>query len=368
MFLTAKTKIHLEYLEKEIEYLSTLLNYGSNELIKNNWNKEELSKFSKGYSKKFFKEKEAILPIYIPNRAKRMIFELSGSTLKSQYQAFTLFHTIKKECPDLDCDYKDWFSGRSWTYVASILRRIRKWREFYWIGSIGSEDIYLNSLKKSSFFEFQKMPELNKVVLPYYQDDNQMIRIDYENGEALIKLPFEGAINKKEWLWHLVKFTLHDKVLDILEKHRVVKSTIVLKRRKSGSYYYEMNIPYKVVPEKLKKKKRVLGVDLGIKKFAVLTVIEDYKHSRPVFIKNDILYKLKRLRDQTSGIQKNLSRIKKEGNYQEFKLLHAYYRRVQRKFRALNKQIAHEVSKFIVYYAEATGCDTIAFESLKGIS
>ncbi|MFQ6063153.1 MAG: RNA-guided endonuclease InsQ/TnpB family protein, partial [Methanosarcinales archaeon] len=135
-------------------------------------------------------------------------------------------------------------------------------------------------------------------------------------------------------------------------------------------YYYEMNLPYQInvnVPT-LRKKKKVLGVDLGIKKFAVLTVVQDYKHSQPVFIKNDILGKLKRLRDQMSGIQKNLSRIKKEGNHQEFKNLHAYYRRAQNKFRALNKQIGHEVSKFIVSYALANNCDTIAFENLKGRS
>lgn len=165
-------------------------------------------------------------------------------------------------------------------------------------------------------------------------------------------------------------FTAHSRLQEIVNTYRMVNPTIVLKRRKSGSFYYEMNIPYEVQSKKLKKKKRVLGIDLGIKKFAVLTIVEDYlpaqagKHSCPVFIKNEVLGYLKRLRGHQARIQESLSRIKKTGDNKEFKHLHAHYRRVQRKFRAVNIQIAHEVSKFIVLYAEANNCDIIAFERL----
>ncbi|MFQ6055039.1 MAG: hypothetical protein ACE5J3_03545, partial [Methanosarcinales archaeon] len=66
-FLVVKTKILLEDFDKEVEYLSTLLNYGANDLIKENWNKESLARFDKGYSKNFFYEKAEYLPIYTPS-------------------------------------------------------------------------------------------------------------------------------------------------------------------------------------------------------------------------------------------------------------------------------------------------------------
>ncbi|MFQ6063806.1 MAG: hypothetical protein ACE5J9_11650, partial [Methanosarcinales archaeon] len=86
-FLTVKTKVRLEEFDKEVEYLSALLNYASNCLISANWNSEDLSMFGRGYSKRFFEEKAEYLPIYTPSRGKYMIFELAAHTLKSQYQA-----------------------------------------------------------------------------------------------------------------------------------------------------------------------------------------------------------------------------------------------------------------------------------------
>ncbi|HID27636.1 MAG TPA: hypothetical protein EYP22_07460, partial [Methanosarcinales archaeon] len=92
IFLTVKTKVKLEEFDKEVEYLSTLLNYGTSNLISANWNEENLIKFNKGYSKSFFDEKAEYLPMYIPSRAKYMIFELAAHALKSQYQAYQIFN------------------------------------------------------------------------------------------------------------------------------------------------------------------------------------------------------------------------------------------------------------------------------------
>ncbi|MFQ6071624.1 MAG: RNA-guided endonuclease InsQ/TnpB family protein, partial [Methanosarcinales archaeon] len=337
-------------------------------------NEEYLSKFNKGYSKNFFNEREEIIPLYLPNRAKRMMFELAGSTLKSQYQAFSIFNAVKTECSDLSCSYKDGFSGMNWTYVASVLKRIEKWRDFYWIGTVGSENIYLESLKKSSFFEFQKISGLSKVVLPYYQDDNHMIRIDYysstlfgyEASEGIVKtkLPEVNAVNKEEWKWYVASFVNHPRLREIASNYKTVNPTIVKKKTKSGLSYYEVNIPYQVeVPKANKKIKRVLGVDLGIKKFATMCVVDNFEYNRPVFIKNEVMDYLKDLKQKASHLQRRLTKIPKR----KFKHLHSYFIQINNKFRNLNKQIAHEVSKFIVTYAEMGGCDTIALERLTGL-
>ncbi|MFQ6055781.1 MAG: hypothetical protein ACE5J3_07350, partial [Methanosarcinales archaeon] len=205
-FLTVKTKIMLEDFDKEVEYLSALLNYASNCLIEANWKEAELIKFNKGYSKNFYDEKAEYLPFYIPSRAKYMIFELTANTLKSQYQANQIFNTTKENCVvsaslmRSDCDYSI-FKNISWSYVAIILRRIDKWNKYYWIGSVGIQNLYKTSLETDTFFDFQKMPELSKVVLPYSPTTKHMIKIDYNSstlfknqGIAEIKLPEVNAV------------------------------------------------------------------------------------------------------------------------------------------------------------------------------
>jgi len=371
MFLTVKTKVMLEDFDKEVEYLSTLLNYGANHLIESNWNEEDLSKFDRGYSKGFFDGKKEYLPIYIPSRAKFMLFELTANTLKSQYQAHQIFNTIKENCRDLSCDYTI-FKSMSWRYVASIVRRIERWNKHYWIGSIGTQNLYKTSLDTDSFFEFQKIPELNKTVLPYSTTMEHMIEMDYysstlfsgNEGVVKIKLPEVNAVNKKEWKWHTVRFVNHPRLREIVSNYRTVNPTIVKKKTKSGLSYYEANIPYQVeVPEINNKTKRVLGVDLGIKKFATMTILDGFEHSRPIFLKNVVMRRLKDLKQKASDLQGRLKRIPKR----KFKHLHSYFIQVNNKFRNLNKQIAHEVSKFIVTYAEVNECDTIALERLVGL-
>ncbi|MFQ6056954.1 MAG: hypothetical protein ACE5J3_13355 [Methanosarcinales archaeon] len=121
-FLVVKTKIMLDDFDKEVEYLSDLLNHASNVLLEINWNAEDLCRFDHGYSKRFFDEKKEYLPVYTPSRVKRMIFELTANTLKSQYQAYNIFNMIKENCRSLDCNYMI-FKNIGWSYVASIVRR-----------------------------------------------------------------------------------------------------------------------------------------------------------------------------------------------------------------------------------------------------
>ncbi|MFQ6057071.1 MAG: RNA-guided endonuclease InsQ/TnpB family protein, partial [Methanosarcinales archaeon] len=361
-FLTVKTKIMLEEFDKEVEYLSTLLNYGANKLIEANWNEENLIKFNKGYSKNFFEEKSEYLPVYTPSRAKYMIFELAAHTLKSQYQAHQIFNTIKKNCRDLNCDYT-LFKNMSWSYVAIILRRIDKWNKYYWIGSIGTQNLYRTSLDTDTFFDFQRMPELNKILLPYSPTAKYMIKMDYEDEEGEIKLPTD-LLNKRDWVWHQFEFCIHPRLKQIVKNYRTVNPTVVKKKTKSGLDFYEMNIPYQIeIPKVQKNIKRVLGVDLGIKKFATLCIIDRFEHDRPVFIKNEVMDRLKDLKRKASDLQGRLKRIPKR----RFKPLHSYFIQVNNKFRNLNKQIAHEVSKIIVEYAIVNNCDTIALERLTGL-
>ncbi|MFQ6073481.1 MAG: IS200/IS605 family accessory protein TnpB-related protein, partial [Methanosarcinales archaeon] len=361
-FLTVKTKIMLEEFDREVEYLSTLLNYGANKLIEANWNEENLIKFNKGYSKNFFEEKSEYLPVYTPSRAKYMIFELAAHTLKSQYQAHQIFNTIKKNCRDLNCDYT-LFKNMSWSYVAIILRRIDKWNKYYWIGSIGTQNLYRTSLDTDTFFDFQRMPELNKILLPYSPTAKYMIKMDYEDEEGEIKLPTD-LLNKRDWVWHQFEFCIHPRLKQIVKNYRTVNPTVVKKKTKSGLDFYEMNIPYQIeIPKVQKNIKRVLGVDLGIKKFATLCIIDRFEHDRPVFIKNEVMDRLKDLKRKASDLQGRLKRIPKR----RFKPLHSYFIQVNNKFRNLNKQIAHEVSKIIVEYAIVNNCDTIALERLTGL-
>ncbi|MFQ6071510.1 MAG: RNA-guided endonuclease InsQ/TnpB family protein [Methanosarcinales archaeon] len=367
MFLTVKTRIQLEEFEKEVEYLSELLNFGANKLIENNWNSDDLSKFDKGYSKRFFDEKKEYLPVYTPSRGKYMIFELAANALKSQYQAHKIFNDLKESCVRLDCDYSV-FKNISWRYVASIIRRIDKWNQYYWIGSVGEQNIYKTSLDTDSFFDFQNIPELNKIVLPYSPTAKHMIQIvqltAQNEGVAKIKIPEVNAVSQEEWKWYVASFVNHPRLREIVSNYRTVNPTIVKKKTKSGLSYYEANIPYQVeIPKVQKSIKRVLGVDLGIKKFATMVILDNLEHDRPVFIKNEVMSYLKDLKQKASDLQGRLKRIPRR----KFKHLHSYFIQVNNKFRNLNQQIAHEVSKFIVTYAEINQCDTIALERLTGL-
>ncbi|MFQ6120589.1 MAG: hypothetical protein ACE5KE_12000, partial [Methanosarcinales archaeon] len=308
-FLTVKTKVRLEEFDKEVEYLSALLNYASNCLISANWNSEDLSMFGRGYSKRFFEEKAEYLPIYTPSRGKYMIFELAAHTLKSQYQANQIFNLIKENCKPSKCDFKE-FEGINWSYLAIILNRINKWNKYYWIGSIVTQNLYKTSLDTDSFFDFQNLPELNKLVLPYSPTAKYMIKIDYNTGTGEIKLPTEYAKHKNQWNWHDFEFYNHDRLKKIVNNHRTVNPTIVKKKTKSGLNYYEMNIPYQVeIPKVQKNIKRVLSVDLGIKKFATMTILDNFENSIPIFLKNGVMDYLKDLKHKASDLQRRLKRI-----------------------------------------------------------
>lgn len=346
LFLTLNTRI---ITNAPLDNLVPLAIGIPNGLINQYWKEETLNSiFEYNYAYKFFSESDFnINGLYLPSRFKRALFEKVGRTLKSQYQNMIIFNKIISKCPDLDWNLKE-YSDISWYSVSMLLTRLSKYKEL-----------------PNNFFEFQKVPQFNNFSLDYSVTDIQLIKIDYTTGNLKIKAPIPEIPEKAtHWIWADGKIVKHNKLREYLNSYKVHIPELQLKYTKSGIPYYVLSIPFEPKTKKFSKKiKRVLGVDLGLKKIATLCILDKYlgQISTPFFIKSKYIQKLFKLKQESKALNNKLQKLRGK---KQFKECHAYYKRVNRKFRDLLKQIAHLMSKIIVDYAIANKCDTIALEQI----
>lgn len=295
----------------------------------------------------------------IPSRVNRGILEVAGRILRTVNDRRKLFDFLVQTMGE---------NPKKWSYK-KIIENYHIYIKSQYITNLAEQTEKFfreHGEYPKDFWELQSYPKIGKPMISYAPDDGQAIRMKLEGEKLLISLKVitdESAYGKPEWEWidfviplphflqpcsylapdlRLVK--IHGKELPVLD----YKIEIDGKEKNYSSSF--------------------ITVDWGTRKLLTLCVFNQNgtQISPPIFLKFEPVQK-KLLR-----IRKEIDHLKsiRDSLYKHSSLWEKYQREIDkrwRKFRAVQKELAHLASNVIIIIAQLYNCSAIYFEWLKSL-
>ena len=282
--------------------------------------------------------------------------------------------------------------------VAEQLAADHRWRtETRWSGSTWAEWAAFcgqpaPAAWAAAYTELQRPPQIGRLLLTYAADDGpeQGQACQYRltpDGTALdvrLRVPTRPAPTKTgDWAWCRFRLRLPEVVQGALRRGGRLRAPD-LRQRDDGTWVLDIKVepaPQEAGPRSLG---RILAFDWGHRKLVTAVVLEEtpsgwVQLTRPFFLNPGGVYaKLRELRIHASRLRRQADRLRNERRREPDPARRRELRRQQelaqrelaavwRRFRELQKQVAHLASGFLVDLAAASGCSVIVGEWLGGL-
>jgi IS605 OrfB family transposase len=222
-----------------------------------------------------------------------------------------------------------------------------------------------------TYTELVETPEPNGT-LPYAPDkgDSHIHELSVEDGTLRFVVNAPDSLSPEsyhDWTKHELRFPVHTRFQEMIDTGELKAPTL-----HASEHGYTLDVPVAVPDTECETvDRRVLAVDLGVKKQATAVAIEHGTDTHqqvapPQFLDHPDKDKLVRLKADAEGITDRLAELRRQGkaHTDRFSHLLAEYRQTRRKERRLRQQIQHDIATDLVWIAVDSGCETIVFESL----
>ena len=319
----------------------------------------------KSSGKKAYKVLESLMPLgmrgKIPSRINRGILEISGRVLRSINERRVLYHHLLElgNIPK-KWNYRKLITAKNIYAKAEYVRNLAEQTQNY-IDAMGH--------LPENYMEMQAVPQLKKPMISYAPDDGQAIHI-VEKGDYLeIELKviseenIEGNSQDISWQWVKVKVPLPEN----LRKRKMCQPDLRLICI-HGHFLPVLDYKIEMPCESPQYTPRLMTIDWGIRKLVTICIFDRKGNqiSIPIFLHFDpIKAKLLRIRKEIDYLKAKRDRLPK--NSCKRKKFNREIAKRWRKYRAIDKALAHFAANIIVLIAKLYNCSTIYIEWLKGL-
>ena len=233
------------------------------------------------------------------------------------------------------------------------------------------EDAYPNEIATSKwtvpdYFELQCCPEIKRDMISYAPDDGQALRIKEKAGgiEVQFKVLIDSDKDSElDWQWITVLIPLPEFIQG--KKHVAPDLRYVCIH---GKYMPVLDYKIEVKCEPYTQTGNFITVDWGIRKLVTVCVFnrEGQQISPPIFLKFEpLLKKLLRIRKQIDALK--AKRARSPHNSPKWRKYNKAIAQRWRKYRAIDKALAHLAANVIVFIGKIYNCSDIYVEWLKGL-
>ena len=355
-------------------------------LLNELWSEEWIERVGKSGLKayKVINEAQAqIEGIYLPSRIRRGIAERVGRIIRGQYKRMKCYYDCLEIINWLGFEtkenkllavvmqhYRTTSKKNSKTYplykkvmVEQTIAMIKNWYERFGSG-----------FTMFSYTDFVA-PKISRFSFPLGPDDGQAVQYYNDQGviHLRIKLPkVPEPRERNDWEWVESELVIPGKVrakirTAVSEQPR--KPTLITKRLKGGLEYFFLQFPWEYKKQQKRKgKERVLAIDLGLKKLATCIVGENGKQiSKSITIKlQGSQYRhIERLYTHIAGIQKKLSKLKKQNRTYLGVMIEEERRRLYEKRNRLGDELVFATTNTLIQIAQKWQCAKIVIEDLR---
>lgn len=355
---TLSYPIPLRFESSRLHLLLRLSQAITNQYLKLAYRQEILALLEES-DKKSYKILEPLMPSFgIPSRINRGILEMTGRTLRSINERRKLFDALveMEDNPD------------KWEY-RKLIRRKGVYAKSQYVTNLKEQtQNYLSFYDKmpADFFELQGSPQATQAMISYAPDDGQAIRLKH-CGKTLtiqLKVPIPSERAELKWQW----IETHVALPAFLQQSPILSPDLRLSCI-HGRWLAVLDYKTEVECEKNDPDAEYfLTVDWGTRKLITICIFDRDGHqiSPPIFLKfTPLLNKLLRIRREIDRLKSKRDRLPHKSS-----LWKKYNREIAkrwRKYRAINKALAHTAANVIVFIAKLYRCSDIYVEWLKGL-
>ena len=326
----------------------------ANEYLKQGYNRLILQSL-RDSGKKAYKILEPLLPrpAGLPSRVNRGILEVTGRTLRAISDRQYLFEQL------LSLD----MAVTQWDYRALIADR-DLYKKSQYVANLREQTLnYIakHGIPPEDFFQLQPSPRLHRSIISYAPDDGQALRLrPCQDG---VRLALKVLGDEDQWQWITVDVPL--------PKHLRSASTAAPDLRLACVHGRWLPVlDYKIerpcVP--YQRSQYFLTVDWGVRKLVSVCVFDRQGRqvTPPMFLN------LRPLQKKLLRIRREIDHLKSHRDKQPARsgLWRKYNREIARRwrrFRAIDRAMAHLASGFITLIAQLYNCSDIYVEWLKSL-
>ena len=290
-----------------------------------------------------------------PSRINRGILEIVGRTLRAISERKGLFD----ELVNLGIE------PRKWDY-SKLISKKNIYAKAQYVQNLKEQVLnYEKEHKKipQDFFSLQACPKLHKPILTYAPDDDQALRMELEDKQLKLRLKVICDEEQNKWEW----MDLNIPLPDILRTRAPLSPDLRLDFL-HGQWLPVLDYKLQHPCPPYKKTRYFLTVDWGTRKLLTICVFDrdGRQITKPIFLKFDpLLKKLLRIRREIDHLKAKRDKLSLRCS-----LWYKYNREIAkrwRKFRAINRALAHLASNVVVIIARIFNCSDIYVENLKNL-
>jgi IS605 OrfB family transposase len=203
-------------------------------------------------------------------------------------------------------------------------------------------------------------------MITYAPDDNQAIieHIDVERKKLQLQLKVLSDTSKEiRWEWIKLEIDLPEHLL----KHASAKNDLRLVCI-HGQWLPVLDYKIKVPIPRVQESEYFVTVDWGVRKLLTICVFDRRGNQicRPIFLKfGPLKSKLSRIRKQVDHLKAQRDKLPKDS--EKWKRYNVKIAKQWRKYRAIQKSLAHLAANIIVLVAKLYGASSIYVEGLKSL-
>jgi len=303
----------------------------------------------------------------IPSRINRGVLEITGRVLRTINARRNLFELLSTSYGDNPCqwDYRKLIEYQGIYVKAMYVQNLAEQTEnFLKRKEKPAKDLFgfLQNKEKSGkdFFEIQARPRLKQAILSFAPDDGQAIQMERHEDYLVLRLK---VLEDDKWKWVSLAVTLPPFLRSYMAVAPDIRVVCV-----HGEWVPVLDYKIQRPCEEEKETPYFLTVDWGVRKLITVCVFDRQEHQicPPIFLKFETIHnKLSRIRTEIDALK-----AKRDSWPRNSSLWAKYNREIARrwrKFRAIQKELAHLASSVIVLIAQIYGCSEIYVEWLKGL-
>jgi IS605 OrfB family transposase len=316
--------------------------------------------------------------LYLPSRIRRCIAEQVGRILRSQADRKNCYYDVLKIVQftgvegNLDLLVRtvgltlSRLYGKYYRWVL-IRQTLRTFRRYYF--KLGLDLTVLIQIP----YTHQVHPTIRHSILPYAPDDNQAIRIAWQETHISVqlKLPKTPHPTKpQDWGWSVFSLILPAKILQRLpiESSKLHRPTLRYFVLKSGLRLPFLEFAWTITrePDLPLKETRVLATDLGVVNLTTSVIVDAGSQiSPPVFWSPSkrLLQKIEQLYHHLANLQRKLDKYSPQWRGQGRRLQERD--RLLRKLNRYREELLHLTSNQLLATALHWCCQTVVLEDLR---
>ncbi|MFQ5977792.1 MAG: RNA-guided endonuclease InsQ/TnpB family protein [Candidatus Heimdallarchaeota archaeon] len=372
-------------LRQRVDWLLELNAHAGQQLLELLWTEDWLDLLNSS-SKKAYKvigEQQVQLTInrqqiYLPSRIRRSIAEQVGRILRSQADRKNCYYAVLNIVQVTGVEGKldslvrtvgltlSRLYGKYYRW-ALIRQTLRTFRRYYY--KLGLDLTVLTQIPYTK----QVKPTIWNSIFPYAPDDNQAIRITWQESHISVqmKLPKTPHPTKtQDWAWCAFSLTLPAKILQRLptKSSTLHRPTLRYFFLKGGLKLPFLDFAWTITrkPDLPLKKARVLATDLGLVNLTTSVIVDAGSQiSPPVFWSpaKRLFQKIDQLYHHLASLQHKLDKYPPQWRGQGRRLQER--ERLYRKLNRYREELLHLTSNQLLATAVQWHCQTVVLEDLR---